>query len=94
MLVTFTIESVLTVEILHTLKMGSCMKMNCIVKTVVLKGMESEMTWNDLTNALNTVSDDVSYIEIDDDGYVTLRIGKIDTDSPVPSNILREVLGL
>ena len=70
------------------------MKMNCIVKTVVLKGMESEMTWNDLTNALNTVSDDVSYIEIDDDGYVTLRIGKIDTDSPVPSNILREVLGL
>ena len=76
------------------LRMGSCIKMNCIVRTVVLKGMESEMTWNDLTNALNTVSDDVSYIEIDDDGYVTLRIGKIDTDSPVPSNILREVLGL
>ena len=94
MLVTFTIESVLTVEILHTRRMGSCIKMNCIVRTVVLKGMESEMTWNDLTNALNTVSDDVSYIQIDDDGYVTLRIGKIDTDSPVPSNILREVLGL
>ena len=52
------------------------------------------MTWNDLTNALNTVSDDVSYIEIDDDVYVKLRLGKIDTDSPVPSNILREVLGL
>ncbi len=52
------------------------------------------MTWNDLTNALNTVSDDVSYIEIDDDGYVTLRIGKIDTDSPIPSGILRELLGL
>ena len=52
------------------------------------------MTWNDLTNALNTVSDDVSYIEIDEDGYVTLRIGKIDEDSPVPSGILREVLGL
>ena len=68
--------------------------MNCIVRTVVLKGMESEMTWNDLTNALNTVSDDVSYIQIDDDGYVTLRIGKIDTDSPVPTSILREVLGL
>ena len=68
--------------------------MNCIVRTVVLKGMESEMTWNDLTNALNTVSDDVSYIDIDDDGYVTLRIGKIDEDSPVPSGILREVLGL
>jgi len=52
------------------------------------------MTWNDLTNALNTVSDDVSYIQIDDDGYVTLRIGKIDAESPVPTNILREVLGL
>ena len=52
------------------------------------------MTWNDLTNALKYLTEDVSYIEIDDDGYVTLRIGKIDTDSPVPSSILREVLGL
>jgi hypothetical protein len=52
------------------------------------------MTWNDLTNALNNLTDDVSYIEIDDDGYVTLRIGRIDTDSPVPTIILREVLGL
>ena len=68
--------------------------MNYTVKIVVPKGMESEMTWNDLTNALNTVSDDVSYIQIDDDGYVTLRIGKIDAESPVPTTILREVLGL
>ena len=51
------------------------------------------MTWNDLTNALNNLTDDVSYIEINDDGYVTLRIGKIDEDSPVPTIILREVLG-
>jgi|TARA_B100000902_G_scaffold270911_1_gene256800 hypothetical protein len=52
------------------------------------------MTWNDLTNALNNLTDDVSYIQIDDDGYVTLRIGKIDAESPVPTTILREVLGL
>jgi len=51
------------------------------------------MTWNDLTNALNNLTDDVSYIQIDD-GYVTLRIGKIDAESPVPTTILREVLGL
>ena len=30
-------------ESLHTLRMGSCIKMNCIVRTVVLKGMESDM---------------------------------------------------
>ena len=52
------------------------------------------MTWNDLNNALNNLTDDVSYIQIDDEGYVTLRIGKIDAESPVPTNILREVLGL
>ena len=68
--------------------------MNYIVKIVAPKSMESEMTWNELTNALNNLTDDVSYIEINDDGYVTLRIGKIDEDSPVPSGILREVLGL
>ena len=51
------------------------------------------MTWDDLTKALNNLTDDVSYITMDDDGYVTLRIGKIDTDSPIPSGILREVIG-
>ena len=67
---------------------------NTVARLLIQQFHIGLMTWNDLTNALNTVSDDVSYIEIDDDGYVTLRIGKIDTDSPVPSNILREVLGL
>ena len=43
------------------------------------------MTWNDLTNALNNLTEDVSYIEINDDGYVTLRIGKIDEDSNIRS---------
>jgi hypothetical protein len=52
------------------------------------------MTWDDLTKALNNLTDDVSYIAIDDDGYVTLRIGIIDTESPVPTVVLREVLGL
>ena len=52
------------------------------------------MTWDDLTKALNNLTEDVSYITMDDDGYVTLRIGKIDTDSPIPSGILRELLGL
>ena len=37
------------------------------------------MTWDDLTKALNNLTDDVSYITMDDDGYVTLKIGKIDT---------------
>jgi len=51
------------------------------------------MTWNELINALNIVTDDVSYIAIDDDGYVTLRIGKIDENSPIPTGILQEILG-
>ena len=39
----FTIESALPVESLHTLRMGSCIKVNCIVRTVVLKGMGSSV---------------------------------------------------
>jgi hypothetical protein len=52
------------------------------------------MTWDDLTNALNNLTDDVSYLAVDDDGYITLRIGKISNDSPIPEAILEEILGI
>tara|TARA_B100000519_G_C14002439_1_gene324662 strand:+ start:68 stop:301 length:234 start_codon:yes stop_codon:yes gene_type:complete len=75
-------------------KQASYLKMNYTVKIVVPKGMESEMTWEDLTNALNNLTDDVSYLAVDDDGYITLRIGKISNDSPIPEAILEEILGI
>ena len=52
------------------------------------------MTWDDLTNALNNLTDDVSYLAVDDDGYITLRIGKISNDSPIPEAIPEEILGI
>ena len=33
------------------------------------------MTWDDLTKALNNLTDDVSYITMDDDGYVAIPQG-------------------
>ena len=56
------------------------------------------MTWDDLTNALNNLTDDVSYLAVDDDGYITLRIGKIVTIAPQgyprrnTRNLVEEVL--
>ena len=73
----FTIESALTVERLHTLRMGSCIKMNCIVRTVVLKGMENnQMNQQEIKEAFEYASEEIlqGYMLMSkDNGYLHFK---------------------
>ena len=43
------------------------------------------MKWKELDAHLSILTKDFEYVSVDDDGYVTLYIGKVDRTDPIPS---------